>query len=84
MRRFLTGLGSSADSTVGMRLTLAEQCVLEDLDRTELARAAARVRATPGLEQDVTRLLADMDQKLILTARMAQRANVLVRELRRR
>lgn len=75
---------SSADATVGMQLTLAEQCALEGLDHAEIARAAARVRATPGLELDVTRLLADMDQKLIQTARMEERANVLVRELRRR
>lgn len=74
---------TSADGTVGMRLTLTDQCTLAGLDRAELARAAARVRATPGLELEVTRLLADMDQKLIQTARMEQRANVLIGELRR-
>jgi hypothetical protein len=74
---------TSADGAVGMRLSLAEQSALEGLDRAELARAAARVRATPGLELDVTRLLADIDQKLIQTAPMEQRANVLIDELRR-
>jgi len=65
-----------------MRLTLTDQCALAGLDRAELARAAARVRATPDLELYVTRLLADMDQKRIQTAHMEQRASVLLSELR--
>ena len=52
-------------ATTGLaRLTLPERCTLE-MDRDTLAQAARRVRATPGLELDVTRLLADLDQKLI-------------------
>ncbi|WP_395648281.1 hypothetical protein [Terricaulis sp.] len=64
------------------RLTLPATCALE-LDASTLARAAARVRATPGLEQDVTRLLADLDQKLIQAERSAERAGTLAAELRR-
>jgi hypothetical protein len=68
-------------ATTGLaRLTLPETCTLE-MDRSELARAAARVRATPGLEPDVTRLLADLDQKLIQTERSQERAAMLVTEL---
>jgi len=68
-------------ATTGLaRLTLPGDCTL-GIDRTELARAAARVRATPGLELDVTRLLADVDQKLIQTERSQERAALLAGEL---
>lgn len=68
-------------ATTGLaRLTLPANCAL-DMDRSELARAAARVRATPGLELDVTRLLADLDQKLIQATRSQDRAAMLVSEL---
>ncbi|MBK6704283.1 MAG: hypothetical protein IPG56_11370 [Caulobacteraceae bacterium] len=68
-------------TTTGLaRLTLPGDCTL-GIDRTELARAAARVRATPGLELDVTRLLADVDQKLIQTERSQERAALLSGEL---
>ena len=68
-------------ATTGLaRLTLPGDCTL-GIDRTDLARAAARVRATPGLELDVTRLLADVDQKLIQTERSQERAALLAGEL---
>ncbi|MBL8545146.1 MAG: hypothetical protein JNL81_01710 [Hyphomonadaceae bacterium] len=68
-------------ATTGLaRLTLPERCSLE-IDRSVLVQAAARVRATPGLELDVTRLLADLDQKLIQTERSQQRAAMLIAEL---
>lgn len=43
--------------------TLPERCEL-GLDRESIARAAARIRATPELNQDLTRHIADIDQKL--------------------
>lgn len=68
-------------ATTGLaRLTLPANCAL-GMDRTELARAAARVRATPALELDVTRLLADLDQKLIQAERSQERADRLGDEL---
>jgi len=68
-------------ATTGLaRLTLPGDCTL-GLEPRELARAAARVRATPGLELDVTRLLADLDQKLIQTERAQERAARLAVEL---
>ncbi|PZO54874.1 MAG: hypothetical protein DCF16_03990 [Alphaproteobacteria bacterium] len=71
-------------ATTGLaRLTLPESCTLA-LDRSDLAQAAARVRATPGLEYDVTRLLADLDQKLIQTERSQTRAASLADELSER
>lgn len=71
-------------ATTGLaRLTLPSNCAL-GMDRNELARAAARVRATPGLELDVTRLLADLDQKLIQAGRSQDRAAMLVSELSER
>jgi hypothetical protein len=71
-------------ATTGLaRLTLPERCTLE-IDRNDLAQAARRVRATPGLELDVTRLLADLDQKLIQTERSLDRAARLAAELAER
>lgn len=68
-------------ATTGLaRLTLPERCTLE-MDQSMLAQAARRVRATPGLELDVTRLLADLDQKLIQTERSQDRAARLAAEL---
>ncbi len=68
-------------ATTGLaRLTLPERCTLQ-LDRSDLAQAAARVRAAPGLDLDVTRLLADLDQKLIQTERSQERAARLIAEL---
>lgn len=54
-------------------MTLPGECDL-GLSAAELSRAASRVRATPGLELDVTRLLADIDQKLIQAGRAEERA----------
>ncbi len=71
-------------ATTGLaRLTLPERCTLE-MDQNTLAQAARRVRATPGLELDVTRLLADLDQKLIQTERSQDRAARLAAELAER
>lgn len=68
-------------ATTGLaRLTLPTTCTL-GMDRNTLTQAAARVRATPGLELDVTRLLADLDQKLIQAERSQERAAMLVGEL---
>jgi len=68
-------------ATTGLaRLTLPGDCTL-GLERSELARAVASVRGTPGLELDVTRLLADLDQKLIQTERSQDRAARLAEEL---
>lgn len=62
------------------RLVLPESCAL-GLTTDELARAANLVRGTPDLEQEVTRLLADLDQKLIQAARSEARARDLSEEL---
>ena len=68
-------------ATTGLaRLTLPANCTL-GMDRNMLAQAAGRVRATPGLQSDVTRLLADLDQKLIQAERSQERAAMLVSEL---
>lgn len=61
-------------------LSLPEQCEL-GLSREALARAATRVRATPALELDLTRHLADIDQKLIQFGRSEERAHRLGGEL---
>lgn len=61
-------------------LILPETCDL-GLRREELLRAAERVRATPSLELDVTRLLADIDQKLIQAERTVERAERMAAEL---
>lgn len=42
---------------------LPERCVL-GLNRENVSRAAARIRATRELDQDLTRHIADLDQKL--------------------
>jgi len=65
------------------RMTLPGECDL-GLSAAELSRAAARVRATPGLELDLTRLLADIDQKLIQAGRAEERAAELAADLRAR
>lgn len=57
---------------------LPERCVL-DLDAESIARAAARIRATPDLNQDLTRHMADIDQKL----RQLQSYQGRARELRK-
>lgn len=64
-----------------VELTLPATCHL-DLPRETLARAAARVRATPGIELDVTRLLADIDQKVIQFDRSEARAHRMLADLR--
>lgn len=66
-----TGLG---------RMTLPSDCEL-GLSAAEIARAAARVRATAGLELDTTRLLADLDQKILQAGRAEERATTLIGEL---
>ncbi len=62
------------------RMTLPSACEL-GLSQSELSRAATRVRTTPGLELEVTRLLADLDQKLIQAGRAEERAIELAAEL---
>ena len=42
---------------------LPDRCVV-DLERGSVVRAVARIRATPELNQDLTRHIADIDQKL--------------------
>lgn len=55
---------------------LPERCVL-DLDRESVTRAAVRIRATPELNQDLTRHIADIDQKLNQLRGFQQRAHEL-------
>ncbi|HVK79587.1 MAG TPA: hypothetical protein VM915_03155 [Verrucomicrobiae bacterium] len=62
------------------RMALPSDCQL-GLSAAEISRAAARVRATPGLELDTTRLLADLDQKLLQAGRAEERAVDLAEEL---
>lgn len=62
------------------RLVMPAECTLR-LPSDVLARAASRLRATPGLELDTTRLLGDLDQKLIQTGRGQERARTLAAEL---
>ncbi len=66
-----TGLG---------RMTLPSDCTL-GLSAAELSRAAARVRGMAGLELDTTRLLADLDQKILQAGRAQERATTLIDEL---
>jgi hypothetical protein len=73
-------LGSSTIGTPLGRLVLPEACDL-DLSEDDLAKAATRVRATPGLEQAVTRLLADLDQKLTQASRAQERVTALLKDL---
>ncbi len=63
-----------------VQLSLPAECEL-GLSRVEIARAAARVRATPGLELDLTRHLGDIDQKFIQFTRSEARAHELYAEL---
>lgn len=72
-------LEDSSASVLG-RLTLPESCVL-GLSQDEVKRAATRVRTTPGLEPILTRLLADIDQKLTQAARSQERVSILVEDL---
>lgn len=72
-------LDYSTETGLG-RMSLPSECDL-GLSREELARAAVRVRAIPGLEFEVTRLLADVDQKLIQAARAEERASEMAAEL---
>ncbi len=60
--------------------TLAERCAL-GLDRDSVARAAARIRATPELNQDLTRHIADIDQKLRQLEGFQRRAHELRTQL---
>lgn len=62
------------------RMTLPAHCSL-NLAPAEITRAAARLRDTPNLERDLTRELADLDQKLIQTDRSIIRARQLAAEL---
>lgn len=62
------------------RLSLPEHCEL-GLGRTAVASAAARLRALPGLDLDATRLLSDLDHKLIQAQRAQDRAATLAQEL---
>ena len=56
--------------------TLPERCVLR-LDRATVASAAARIRATPELNLDLTRHIADIEQKLRALQRHGRGANEL-------
>jgi hypothetical protein len=58
--------------------TLPERCVL-GLDGESVARAAARIRATPELNQDLTRHISDIDQKM----RQLQGFKIRAAELRK-
>jgi hypothetical protein len=62
------------------RMRLPEHCDL-GLPADEIARAAARVRGTAGLELALTRQLADLDQKLIQADRERGRAVAFARDL---
>ena len=62
------------------RLSLPEHCEL-GLSRAVITSAAARLRALPGLDLDATRLLSDLDQKLIQAQRAQDRAATLAQEL---
>lgn len=59
---------------------LPEHCTL-NLPRQQLASAAARLRAIPELDQDLTRTLGDIDQKLTLFRANRDRARGLEREI---
>lgn len=52
-----------------------------DTNAPSLERAAARVKAIPKLDQELTRLIVDIDQKQALFARMLQNATELRRTL---
>lgn len=72
-------LESSGGPVLG-GLTLPDNCAL-GLNQDELKRAASRVRTTPGLELTLTRLLADLDQKLTQVERSQGRVSVLLQAL---
>lgn len=59
---------------------LPERCVLR-LDEDTVARAAARIRALPDLNQDLTRHMADVDQKLRQLEAYQSRARELRKQL---
>lgn len=59
---------------------LPEHCVLR-LDSESVARAAARIRATPDLNQDLTRHMADIDQKMRQLQGFQRRARELRKQL---
>lgn len=59
---------------------LPERCVLR-LDSESVARAAARIRATPDLNQDLTRHMADIDQKMRQLQGFQRRARELREQL---
>jgi hypothetical protein len=52
-----------------------------DISAASLERAAARVKAIPQLDQELTRLIVDIDQKQALFTRMLQNATELRRTL---
>src|SRR5688572_3798362 len=59
---------------------LPERCVL-GLDGESVARAAARIRATPELNQDLTRHISDIDQKMRQLQGFKSRAAELRKQL---
>lgn len=59
---------------------LPERCVL-GLAQAEVKRAAVRIRATPELDQDLTRRLADLDQRVRALELLRSRARDLRRHL---
>ncbi|MEO5578412.1 MAG: hypothetical protein ABIR25_05100 [Sphingomicrobium sp.] len=63
-----------------LRARLPDRC-RPGLEPAMIARAAARLSATPGLDQDLTRHLADIDQKLNGLGNFSRRAAALRQHL---
>jgi len=52
----------------GQAARLPERCDL-DLDPATIAKAVSKIRGAPGLDEDLTRQIGDIDQKLLLFER---------------
>ena len=63
-------------------MVLPEGCSIR-YDPRALPRAVAQVRGAPGLALDLTRLLVDLDQKLVSVDVITRRAGILERRLNR-
>jgi hypothetical protein len=59
---------------------LPDTCHL-GLDPAVVANAVAKLRAVPGIREDLTRLIVDIDQKMLLYDRTARGAARLRKEL---
>ncbi len=68
--------------TGGQAPILPDTCSL-GLDPAVAARTAATLRAVPGFREDLTRLIVDLDQKLVLFDRTAINASRLREKLER-